>query len=58
MAGGAKPRRSTTIREWHMADFDKDDLDRRNKALDAALAARRPAANERRRKARPARSRA
>ncbi|MCG6113801.1 MAG: AtpZ/AtpI family protein [Mesorhizobium sp.] len=27
-----------------MADFDKDDLDRRNKALDAALAARRPAA--------------
>lgn len=29
-----------------MADFDKDDLDRRGKALDAALAARRPAGTD------------
>ncbi|MGY6708598.1 MAG: AtpZ/AtpI family protein [Rhizobiaceae bacterium] len=29
-----------------MAEFDKDDLDRRSRAVDAALAARRPAAPE------------
>lgn len=44
VAGSERPDKARQSGEKGMAGFDKDDLDRRGKALDAALAARRPAA--------------
>jgi ATP synthase protein I len=46
VTGGARPDEARQSGSEGMADFDKDDLDRRGKALDAALAARRPAGTD------------